>query len=197
MVPGATIVGIVDDDEFFAAGLRALLEELGHVVAVDARTYEDARAMVEGRAGCEVAFIDLMLGAAPSGADLARRAVANGLAVVVMTGGPSLPNDLDGAALLLKPFSREQVAMVLQEMLRRGKLRPALGVAAVEGDDRNGQCGSARRYRERAAELRLAVAQMPNPHVKATLRSVAETYDRLADDIERGDGVGVARPEAG
>lgn len=118
-MPGRPRVAIVDDEEFVVLGLKATLEALGHAVSAVAHGVEDAVALVERRDACDIAFIDLGLGGQPAGIDIARRAVRNGWAVVVMTGGASLPADLAGAALLLKPFSDESVRTVLHTLGRR------------------------------------------------------------------------------
>jgi DNA-binding response OmpR family regulator len=124
-VPSRQRVAIVDDEEFVVLGLQETLEAHGYAVAAVAHSYEDAVALVERREACEIAFVDLGLGGKPAGIDIARRAVRNGWAVVVMTGGASLPADLAGAALLLKPFSDESVRTVLHTLGRRDRPSPA------------------------------------------------------------------------
>jgi len=122
---GRPRVAIVDDEEFVALGLKEALETQGYAVSAIAHTYEDAVDLVERRGACEIVFVDLGLGGKPLGIEVARRAVRNGLAVVVMTGGASLPADLAGVALLLKPFSDESVQALLHTLGRRDGPRPA------------------------------------------------------------------------
>ena len=108
-------IGIIEDDALLAGVLRGMLESLGHAVAAVAHGYEEALALVGGGT-CDAAFIDIRLGGQPVGIEIARRGASNGVAVVVMTGAPLLPDDLAGAALLLKPFSVEAVRGVLHSL---------------------------------------------------------------------------------
>jgi CheY-like chemotaxis protein len=125
-VPAGSIrVAIVDDEAFIARGLKQTLEDAGYVVSAIADTYDAAVAVVEQRDALDVVFVDLGLGGMPAGIDVARRAVRNGLSVVVMTGGATLPADLAGAALLLKPFSAESVRTVLVSLRGHPPAKPA------------------------------------------------------------------------
>ena len=42
----------------------------------------------------------------------------------------------------------------------------------------------ARRWRQKAEEIRTAADQMPNPFARESFARWAETYDRLAEDCE-------------
>lgn len=126
MTVGRVRIGIIDDEPPVASLLKDMLEGAGYAVSAVVHTYDEAMALVERRDSCEIVFVDLALGGKPTGIDVARRAVANGFAVVVMTGGASLPADLDGAGLLLKPFSGDQVRTLLHTLRNRdGKTSPA------------------------------------------------------------------------
>jgi DNA-binding response OmpR family regulator len=123
---GRVRIGIIDDEPPVASMLKDMLEGAGYAVSAVVHTYDDAMELVERRDSCEIVFVDLALGGKPTGIDVARRAVANGFAVVVMTGGASLPADLDGTGLLLKPFSGDQVRTLLHTLRNRdGKTSPA------------------------------------------------------------------------
>jgi DNA-binding response OmpR family regulator len=121
---GRVRIGIVDDEPPVADLLKNMLDVAGYTVATVVHSYDEAMALVERPDTCEIVFIDLALGGKPAGIDIARRAVANGFSVVVMTGGARLPADLAGAGLLLKPFSGEQVRTLLHS-LRRGDGKPS------------------------------------------------------------------------
>ncbi|MEJ0067991.1 MAG: response regulator [Pseudomonadota bacterium] len=126
MPAGRVCIGIVDDEPLIASLLKDMLEGAGYTVSAVVHTYDAAMTLVEQPDSCEIVFVDLALGGKPTGIDVARRAVANGLAVVIMTGGASLPADLDGVGLLLKPFSVEQVRTLLHSLPKRdGKTSPA------------------------------------------------------------------------
>src|SRR5258708_6286745 len=72
-----------------------------------ARERDEALRLLEGQARYDLAFIDLKLGEAFGGVEVARRANQLGVQVIVMTGVAQLPGDIEGAALLSKPFSVE------------------------------------------------------------------------------------------
>src|SRR6266851_4648654 len=95
---------IVEDEVLVATALAEMIKGLGGLVEAVAHAYDEATALLDGTAGYDLAFIDLMLGDALSGVELARRAAARGIQVVAMTGYAHLPDGLDGAALLTKPF---------------------------------------------------------------------------------------------
>ena len=112
-------VAIVEDDDLVAIALAAMLERAGATVVAAAHTYEDAITLVESGPRCAVVFVDLTLHGQPTGIDVARRAARAGLAVVIVTGGGPLTDELPGAALLEKPFSAEHVRAIL-DWIRRG-----------------------------------------------------------------------------
>ncbi len=108
---------IVDDDEILAVLLKDIVEQCGAVVGAVAHTYDSARQLLD-TAAFDLAFIDLRLGAALTGADLARQAAARHIQVVAVTGSPTLPEGLEGVALLTKPFSVETVRLLLDTLRR-------------------------------------------------------------------------------
>jgi len=119
VLAGDIRVAIVDDEEPVAQVLKEILVGAGCTVSAMAHTYEDAVALVEHRGVCDIIFVDLGLGGKPAGINVAHHAVRAGLAVVVMTGGASLPDALAGAGLLLKPFSVESVHALLHTLRRQ------------------------------------------------------------------------------
>ena len=112
-------VAIVEDDDLVAMALADMLERAGATVVAAAHTYEDAVTMLESGPRCGVVFVDLTLHGQPTGIDIARRAARGGRAVVIVTGGGPLTDELPGAALLEKPFSLEHVRAIL-DWIRRG-----------------------------------------------------------------------------
>ena len=111
-------IGIIEDDEIIALALAAILKERGASVVLNARSYGEGLAAIQGGLPCDTYFVDLHLHGRPTGIDLAQRAVRAGYAVVVMTGGSSIPDALSGVGLLLKPFSRDQVADLVHRLSR-------------------------------------------------------------------------------
>ena len=109
-------VGIVDDEVLVAAALTDILQGIGFAVTALAHTFEDGMALIDRLGKRGLVFVDLFLGGRLTGIELARRAAQNGLNVVVMTGATTLPAELPGAGLLLKPFSAEQVRTLLHTL---------------------------------------------------------------------------------
>ena len=116
-------IGIIDDNEFVASALAAMIEEAGCVVRAIAHTLEAGWALVGPGSDCQIVFIDLLLDGHATGVELAQEAARNGRVVAVITGSPRLPEALSSAALLVKPFSTEQVRLVLHNL--RSQLRSA------------------------------------------------------------------------
>ncbi len=119
MPTGRMRIGIIEDDEIIAMALAAMLTEHGATVVSSAHSYDEALAAIQAGVACDTFFVDLHLHGKPTGIDLAHRAVRAGYAVVVMTGGSSIPDELSGVGLLLKPFSRDQVADLVHRLSRR------------------------------------------------------------------------------
>src|SRR5260221_14649514 len=113
---------IVDDEVILAEALRDIVEQYGARVTATAHDYAAAARLLEGTPEIDLAFIDLRLGDAMTGVELARQAAARGIQAVAMPGYSSLPDELAGAALLTKPFSVETVRLLF-DVLGRGRRR--------------------------------------------------------------------------
>lgn len=110
---------IVEDHPVVAAHLRLSVEELGHDVVGVASSFAEAVDMLMTVRGVELAFIDLCLGNDaddPFGALLVNLAASRAIQVVVTTALSPIPDRLKGAALLMKPYSDEQLASVLASL---------------------------------------------------------------------------------
>ncbi|HUA52334.1 MAG TPA: response regulator [Candidatus Sulfotelmatobacter sp.] len=118
-MPWRPRVLVVDDEELVVAVLEGILERLGVEAVESAHSFEAAAALLDGPVRHDLAFVDLRLGQTLSGIELARTAAARGVLVVAMTGERTLPEGLDGAALLTKPFSVETVRLVFDTMARQ------------------------------------------------------------------------------
>jgi CheY-like chemotaxis protein len=104
---------IVDDDAAVGQVLKDMVEGCGYTVTHFVHTDTEAYALLDGDQRWSIAFVDLNLGKGPTGVEVARRAAARSDSVIVMTGLPRLPDALTGMGLLLKPFSVEQVRLLL------------------------------------------------------------------------------------
>jgi DNA-binding response OmpR family regulator len=104
---------IVDDDISVGQVLKDMVESVGYQVTHVLRDDTDAYALFDTDQRWDVAFVDLNLGKGPTGVEVARRAAGRSNNVIVMTGLPRLPDALTGMGLLLKPFSVEQVRLLL------------------------------------------------------------------------------------
>jgi CheY-like chemotaxis protein len=117
---------IVEDHLAVAAQLRLSVEELGHPVVGMAASFPEAVDMLMTERDVELAFIDLCLGNDaddPFGALLVNLAESRAIQVVVTTALSPIPDRLKGAALLVKPFSDEQLASVLASIAPRDQRR--------------------------------------------------------------------------
>jgi CheY-like chemotaxis protein len=113
---------IVEDHSDAAAQLRLSLEELGHPVVGMASSFPAAVDLLMAVRDVELAFIDLCLGDDahdPFGAVLVNLAASRAIQVVVTTALSPIPDRLKGAALLMKPYSDEQLAAVLASIAPR------------------------------------------------------------------------------
>jgi|SRR5581483_1695771 len=113
---------IIEDHDGVATQLRLSVEELGHSVVGVASSFTSAVDMLMTTPGVELAFIDLCLGddiEDPFGALLVNLAASRAIQVVVTTGLAPIPDHLKGAALLLKPYSDEQLAGVIASLAPR------------------------------------------------------------------------------
>jgi CheY-like chemotaxis protein len=100
---------IVDDEVLVTAALMEIVEQCGAEVGAVVHDAETAMRLLAGGDAFDLAFIDLRLGDAMTGVDVAREAAARGIQVIAMTGYSVLPDGLEGAALLTKPFSVDTV----------------------------------------------------------------------------------------
>jgi CheY-like chemotaxis protein len=113
---------IVEDHPEVAAQLRLSVEELGHPVVGVASSFAAAVEMLLTVHDVKLAFIDLCLGNDdddPFGARLVDLAASRAIQVVVTTARSPIPDRLKGAALLVKPYSDEQLASVLASIAPR------------------------------------------------------------------------------
>jgi CheY-like chemotaxis protein len=120
-MPWCPKVLIVDDEVMIVATLKGILEALGVKSVESAHAYDEAVRLLDRPSPFDLAFIDLKLGRTLSGVELARTAAALGIQVIAMTGYSLMPEGLEGAALLTKPFSVEAVQLVFDTM---GRQRP-------------------------------------------------------------------------
>ena len=104
---------IVDDDVSVGQVLKDMVESVGYNVTHVLRDDAGAYALFDTDQRWDVVFVDLNLGKGPTGVEVARRAAGCAGNVIVMTGLPRLPDALTGMGLLLKPFSVEQVRLLL------------------------------------------------------------------------------------
>lgn len=109
---------IVDDDVAVGQVLRDMIEASGFAVTHVVHNDADAYALFDGDQRWAVVFVDLNLGAGPTGVEVARRAADRSDSVIVMTGLSRLPEALTGMGLLLKPFSVDQVNLLLESVGR-------------------------------------------------------------------------------
>ena len=113
---------IVEDQELVASHLKRTIEELGHPVVGMASSFNAAVDMLMRDPAAEVAFIDLVLNddvGDPSGTLLVDLATRRAIPAVVTTGLSPIPDQLNGVALLTKPYSVEQVATIMASIPHR------------------------------------------------------------------------------
>jgi CheY-like chemotaxis protein len=109
---------IVEDEPVVAAMLVNVLNHVGILVAASAGTKMDAMAMLDDVEAIDIALVDINLDVVGGGGDVAKAAAARGLYVIIITGNDRVPDDLAGHALLLKPFSIDQLEAVVVEARR-------------------------------------------------------------------------------
>ena len=119
---GECVLLCEDDNEvrFFSS---EVLHDLGYTV-IEARDADSAMAALAERGRVDLLFTDVVLPGGKTGADLARqaRAAQPGLKVLFTTGYARSALDSEqrrakGLELLLKPFSVEELANKIREML--------------------------------------------------------------------------------
>jgi len=109
---------IVEDDELVAAMIVNVLGHLGVQVAHSVSVKSEAMALVGDGESADIAFVDLNLDVVLGGVEVAKAAAARSLYVIIITGDDRVPDDLAGHALLLKPFSVDQVETIVGEARR-------------------------------------------------------------------------------
>jgi len=113
---------IIEDNAHAATQLRHSIEDLGHPVVGMASCFADGVDMLMTARDVDLAVIDLDLGPDARerfGALLVNLAASRAIRVAVTTGTGDIPDHLGGAALLVKPYSDEQLASVLISIARR------------------------------------------------------------------------------
>jgi CheY-like chemotaxis protein len=109
---------IVEDDENVASMLVNVLAHVGVRLAHAAGTKAEALSLIGGPEPAEIVFVDINLDVPRGGVEVAKAASARGLYVIIITGDVRVPDDLAGHALLLKPFSVDQVQFVISDARR-------------------------------------------------------------------------------
>jgi CheY-like chemotaxis protein len=109
---------IVEDDQNVAMMLTDILAHVGIRIAGSASTTSEALGLIGGGEPIDIAFVDINLDVMRGGVDVAKAAAARGLYVIIITGDDRVPDDLAGHALLLKPFSVDQVEIIVKEARR-------------------------------------------------------------------------------
>lgn len=121
---------IVEDEALLAMQLDALLTDAGHEVVGWALSAEEAMEICR-HAQPDLAFVDLQLGAGPSGIDVAREIQATHASVVVFVTASAtmLPKDFAGAiGVISKPYSMQGIEAALS-YLHEGIRTPPPGRA--------------------------------------------------------------------
>jgi CheY-like chemotaxis protein len=109
---------VVEDDPLVCAMLVSVLNHVGiqAVQAVGAK--REALDAIGSDALLDLAFVDINLDVAAGGVEVAKAAAQRGLYVVIITGDHRVPSDLAGHALLLKPFSVDQLETIVGQARR-------------------------------------------------------------------------------
>jgi CheY-like chemotaxis protein len=109
---------IVEDDETVASMLVTVLTHIGIRTVHTVSTKAEALGLIGGDAPIDLVFVDINLDVMRGGVDVAKAAAARNLYVIIITGGDRVPDDLAGHALLLKPFSVDQVQTMIDQARR-------------------------------------------------------------------------------
>jgi CheY-like chemotaxis protein len=114
---------IIEDDADAATQLRHSIEDLGYPVVGVASSFAAGVDMLMTARDVGLAVIDLDLGHDDArdriGALLVNLAASRAMRVAVTIGAGAIPDHLKGAALLVKPYSDEQLASVLASIAPR------------------------------------------------------------------------------
>ncbi len=109
---------IVEDELLIALELESLLQDVGHDVVAIAASSDQAIALGEELAP-DLAFVDVHLADGPTGTEVARHLVRQGVTVLFMTANTKrIPEDFAGArGVIAKPYTergvREALAYVM------------------------------------------------------------------------------------
>ena len=109
---------IVEDDQNVASMLVNVLSHIGIPTPRAVSTKSEAMALIGGDEPIDIAFVDINLDIIRGGVDVAQAAAARRLYVIIITGDDRVPDDLAGHALLLKPFSINQLETIVNEARR-------------------------------------------------------------------------------
>jgi CheY-like chemotaxis protein len=113
---------IVEDEQVVATMLVNVLNHVGILVGHSASTKSAAMTLLRSGEPVDIALVDVNLDVIGGGIEVAKAAAARGLYVIIITGDDRVPDDLAGHALLLKPFSIDQLEAIVDEARRH--LRP-------------------------------------------------------------------------
>jgi two-component SAPR family response regulator len=95
-----------------------VLSHIGIPTPRSASTKSEAMALISSDEPIDIAFVDINLDIIRGGVDVAKAAAARRLYVIIITGDHRVPDDLAGHALLLKPFSVDQLETIINEARR-------------------------------------------------------------------------------
>jgi DNA-binding NtrC family response regulator len=109
---------IVEDDRNVATMFINVLSHVGIQNTHSVSTTVEAMALIGGDEPIDIAFVDINLDVIRGGVDVAKAAAARNLYVIIVTGDDRVPDDLAGHALLLKPFSVDQLETIVNEARR-------------------------------------------------------------------------------
>ncbi len=121
-------VCLVEDHAALARTLRSELER-AVAASVDVKsTFAEARASVERRE-CQVVVVDVVLGDAPRGVELASLAKANGIAAILISGSERFAANAFALQVpfLLKPFTATTLCTLVRGALAASAVKPAGG----------------------------------------------------------------------
>jgi DNA-binding response OmpR family regulator len=116
LLDSSTIL-VVEDETLIGLDVEGILRELGAVVW-SAENVERARGLMSA-AMPHAAVLDALLREGDS-FTLARELVAAGVAVIFLTGyAPGIPDDLKHCPIIEKPFTPDDIAAGLAQVIRR------------------------------------------------------------------------------
>jgi CheY-like chemotaxis protein len=109
---------VVEDDPLVAAMIVSVLNHVGIRDVSTVCAKREALAAIGVDATLDIALVDINLDIAAGGVEVAKAAAARNLYVIIITGDHRVPNDLAGHALLLKPFSVDQLETIIGQARR-------------------------------------------------------------------------------